>query len=414
MDFILPELQGTGGRKRSQGFNEYSDLLTGHPNMNQGSRVRQGARRHPGPDHTEGMSRPRRLLTLLLTLVLAQAQARTYTVVPGDSLSRIAQQTGTTVAALQRNNALRGDLIRVGERLQLPEAGPATYTVLPGDTLSGIAQRVRRTVVALRRDNGLQGDLIYPGQVLTLGQDVPPLKQARSAHDPVTSPWKRTIHTVQAGDTLYDLARTYRTSIQALMVVNRLNTTQLSVGQALRLPAAPDATVQQPSRGLFRPAQLPRAQSRFHRAASEAYLQVGYEAQTWNNCGPAAVASVLRYFGKEVTQQTYQRKLRPSGGYTSAEDIARLLTDLGYEAPVRRRGSLAQIRREVAAGRPVLVLQYHSEVGKVPHWRVVRGFKPGMVVMSDSLSGANVALTDLDFTVLWRGLGHVYIPVGAL
>lgn len=52
------------------------------------------------------------------------AEARgTYTVQPGDTLSLIAQAFGTTVGRLKEINNLRGDNLRVGQKLSVPEPG---------------------------------------------------------------------------------------------------------------------------------------------------------------------------------------------------------------------------------------------------------------------------------------------------
>lgn len=61
-------------------------------------------------------------LAMLVVALPAGATPRTYRVAPGDSLSRIAQRHGTTVAALCRANGLeREQILRVGQRLRLPE-----------------------------------------------------------------------------------------------------------------------------------------------------------------------------------------------------------------------------------------------------------------------------------------------------
>lgn len=45
-----------------------------------------------------------------------------YTVQPGDTLTRIARKNGTTVELLRVSNGVRGDLIRAGQRLKVPQA----------------------------------------------------------------------------------------------------------------------------------------------------------------------------------------------------------------------------------------------------------------------------------------------------
>jgi len=93
----------------------------------------------------------------------------------GDTLSAIALRYGVTTAALmQANNLASANLIYVGQQLAIPGgsgAAPAsaggTYTVQPGDTLSRIARLHGTTAAALASLNGLANpSAIYAGQVL--------------------------------------------------------------------------------------------------------------------------------------------------------------------------------------------------------------------------------------------------------
>lgn len=109
----------------------------------------------------------------------------------GETLGQIAQRYGTTVAAIQRANGLRGTYIRVGQVLKIPTAGtsrpsappsqkssPAsaqkasanrTHTVRPGESLWSIAQKYGVTMDALCRANALTPkSFIRPGQKLKI------------------------------------------------------------------------------------------------------------------------------------------------------------------------------------------------------------------------------------------------------
>lgn len=105
------------------------------------------------------------------------AESTEYTVVSGDSLSKIAKQFDTTVAALKAANGLKSDSIRVGQKLVLPgtsatgaatmptgastaapsmsNAGGTTYEVASGDTLGKIAGNYGVTVDALMKANNI-------------------------------------------------------------------------------------------------------------------------------------------------------------------------------------------------------------------------------------------------------------------
>jgi peptidoglycan endopeptidase LytE len=79
------------------------------------------------------------------------------------------------VATLRAANGIRGDLIRIGQALQVPDSGErpapeaeseAVHRVRRGESLSRIARLYGTTVAAITTANGLSGDLIRVGQLL--------------------------------------------------------------------------------------------------------------------------------------------------------------------------------------------------------------------------------------------------------
>ncbi len=98
-----------------------------------------------------------------------------YTVQPGDTLSGIAQRYGTnyqTLAAL--NGIANPNLITVGQKITLPggaaaPVGRKTYKIVSGDTLSKIAANNGTDVATLQRLNGISNpNLIYAGTTIYL------------------------------------------------------------------------------------------------------------------------------------------------------------------------------------------------------------------------------------------------------
>jgi membrane-bound lytic murein transglycosylase D len=96
--------------------------------------------------------------------------ATTYTVRRGDSLDRIAQAHGVTVADLRSWNDLSGSRIYPGQTLTLNVDGepPIVHVVQRGDTLSTIAESYGTSVGKLRATNRLPNSRIYPGQKLRI------------------------------------------------------------------------------------------------------------------------------------------------------------------------------------------------------------------------------------------------------
>ncbi len=100
----------------------------------------------------------------------------------GDTLSKIAQQCGTTAAAIQAANPGLGWWLYAGQVLYIPTGMPAptggTYTVQWGDTIAKIAARFGVRVADILAVNPQihNPSMIFAGQVINLpsGTYVPP------------------------------------------------------------------------------------------------------------------------------------------------------------------------------------------------------------------------------------------------
>ncbi len=96
-----------------------------------------------------------------------------------------------------------------------------TYTVVPGDTLYAIARRYNTTVAAIKNLNNLSSNIINIGQTLKI---------------PTNNITNYLTYTVKKGDTLYGIAKSYETSVNAIKSLNNLTSDILSIGQVLKIP----------------------------------------------------------------------------------------------------------------------------------------------------------------------------------
>lgn len=132
-----------------------------------------------------------------------------------------------------------------------PTVKPKTHRVQSGDTLSSIAAKYRVKVLALKQLNQLNDKgMIKVGQVLKLT----PVKSAVVASQPqpvlsetITSTdinpeiqlsqARLIIHSVRYGETLWDISRKYRVSIEQLVKWNQLKTQQIKPNQKIKIYA---------------------------------------------------------------------------------------------------------------------------------------------------------------------------------
>ncbi len=106
------------------------------------------------------------------------------------------------------------------------------YVVQPGDTVWDLAQRHGVSVDAIASANGLADpNVIRIGARLTIPASIAP---ATTAPSPAAS---ASTHTVQAGDTLWQLATRYGTTVDALVALNSIaNPALIRIGESILVP----------------------------------------------------------------------------------------------------------------------------------------------------------------------------------
>lgn len=151
-----------------------------------------------------------------------------YVVQAGDSLYAIANKFGTTVDELKRINNLTSNNLSIGQKLIIREGNSSqviegnTYVVKAGDSLYSIARNFNTTVDAIKNLNNLTSSLLSVGQILKIPSE--------------SSSNENFVYTVSKGDNLYQIARTYNTTVTELLKLNNLASSNLSVGQKLLIP----------------------------------------------------------------------------------------------------------------------------------------------------------------------------------
>lgn len=150
---------------------------------------------------------------------------QTYIVQMGDTLYGISKQFGVSVEEIKLENDLSNNNIVVGQVLRIPTLQTTSlYVVKSGDTLYGIAQRYETTVNELIRINNLKSSTLSIGQQLRI-----PINGTIDDDSYV-------IYTVKVGDNLYSIARKYGITVDSIVKSNNLTSNLLSIGQQLRIP----------------------------------------------------------------------------------------------------------------------------------------------------------------------------------
>jgi LysM repeat protein len=190
-----------------------------------------------------------------------------YTVQAGDTVAAIAGRHGLSTASVLALNGLGWkSLIFPGQVLKLAPGAKTSpvaaaheggrYTIVKGDTVSRIAARFGVRVESVLSANGLAwSSIIYPGQTLAipastpaaapeieLVSDVTPAPEQAAPPAPTAPPapsGPTTTYTVKSGDTISAIAARFGVSTRAVLDANGLTSSSIIYpGGILTIPAA--------------------------------------------------------------------------------------------------------------------------------------------------------------------------------
>jgi len=150
----------------------------------------------------------------------------------GDTLWQISRAHHVSISAIQSANGMGSrTLLKPGQALKIPTSSSSghsgadvrfgetvVYRVQRGDTLGGIARRFDATPTAIAAANSMRvSDTIYVGQKLTIvaGAGYGSARAAAGAD--------KAVHTVRRGDTLWGIAKTYRSSVAEICAANSIS-----------------------------------------------------------------------------------------------------------------------------------------------------------------------------------------------
>lgn len=172
-----------------------------------------------------------------------------YTVKKGDTLYNIAKMYNTSVQELIKLNNLKSSTLNIGDQLKIPEIytnednislpNYINYTVKKGDTLYGIAKEYGVTPDLIMKDNSLSSSVLSVGQNLKIRvlKDTGVIEECYGEDYIIPTTTNVINYTVKKGDSLYQIANKYNTSVSAIMKLNNLTSNTLNIGQVLKIPS---------------------------------------------------------------------------------------------------------------------------------------------------------------------------------
>ena len=183
-----------------------------------------------------------------------------HKVMSGENLGKISRKYGVSVKDIQSANHLKNTRIRCGQTLMIPLPSSAynsnssknstqtnssqsskkssvrTYKVKSGDNLGSIARKFGVSVSQLQKWNGVDGSAIRAGQVLYVEKPVEkPVEKAIAKSVEKKSEGNFIKHTVQSGESLWDISRTYGVTIEQIVEWNKKKSTKVKAGEVLRI-----------------------------------------------------------------------------------------------------------------------------------------------------------------------------------
>ncbi len=152
----------------------------------------------------------------------------------GESLSVIASKYGTSTQTLMKFNNLKSSSLAIGQVLKIPGSTSSSssssavktktinHTVKSGEYLGKIASRYKVLVADIKRENRLKSETLRVGQKLRITVEVKdvPLRK----------------HKVARGDYLGKIASKYGVSVNSIRQANKLRSDSLAIGQVLIIP----------------------------------------------------------------------------------------------------------------------------------------------------------------------------------
>jgi membrane-bound lytic murein transglycosylase D len=282
------------------------------------------------------------------------AVTRTHTVQKGETLLKVAQRYGMTLAEIKQLNKLRAEHVNAGTRLTVAAAAAETgskpnsagqrntlvevenkhaearseavasaatrsHTVRKGETLVQVANRYGMTLTELKQLNKLRADQVNAGTRLVVAAPEAGSKSTAAAPRSVLAENdgkhaeprgeavnSSTTHSVRKGETLFQVASRYGMTLAELKQLNKLRADQVNAGTRL-LVAAPESS-NKPTTTASRSTPADAADPKQNAARAETGPVVATRSHTVQK--GETLAQVASRYGMTVAELKQANKLR--------------------------------------------------------------------------------------------------------
>jgi tetratricopeptide (TPR) repeat protein len=153
---------------------------------------------------------------------------------------------------------------------------------------------------------------------------------------------------------------------------------------------------------------------------SKTLTGVVWEAQGFNNCGPANLAMALSYWGWQGDQYTTGDWLRPNNRDRNVmpyEMVDYVQQETNFDVVLRYGGDIEMLKKFIAAGFPVLIEKgFEDEVpqgGWMGHYGVITAYDDAteIFLIQDSYVKADYAYSYARVEKFWQAFNYVYLVI---
>ncbi|MDL1894664.1 hypothetical protein FBQ82_00180 [Anaerolineae bacterium CFX7] len=144
---------------------------------------------------------------------------------------------------------------------------------------------------------------------------------------------------------------------------------------------------------------------------------VKWEAQWWNNCGPATLGMYLSYYGRADGQRLIApfSKPDPEDKNVSPHELAAYVSNIGMNVIVRENGTLDQLKAILANQMPVIIETAfnppRAKSGWMGHYKLLVGYDETQFTFMDSYNGPDQKISFTEVDNDWHAFNRLYLIV---